>query len=85
MSNEEKFEIAFHDAREVNSQMTSGDGQFSDTVRVWHDDGSYFSFKFATLVELEVYGAQFICVHTEHNGANVFFKDDVRFKIEKQS
>ncbi len=72
----EKFDIAKSDMDAINEEMTL-DAGFNDTVEVWHEDGSYFRFNFARLVELDVYGATFWVVHTEHNGANVFFKDDV--------
>ncbi len=75
----EKYDMAVSDMAAINKQMSSGEGVFADTVTVQHEDGSYFRFNYATLVELDIEGEHFVVVHTEHNGANVFFREDVAF------
>jgi len=73
----EKYKLAKIDSEEINESMSAGKDNFGDTVEVWHQDGSYFRFQFASLIELDIYGEKFVVVHTEHCGANVFFKDDI--------
>jgi len=82
MTAEAKYNTARGTAEADNRRMRSDEGHFDGSVEIWHEDKSYFRFNYASLVELDVHGEAFIVVHTEHNGAHVFFREDVaRFKV----
>jgi len=79
---EELFAECYRLSNEINPTLVAS--MFKETIKVTHNDGSEFKFKYALALVTQKNSYQFLVVQTEHNGAFVFFMDDVTWSKEKK-